>query len=168
MAAYPSTTLGVLGVSTLSVLPPLNYFASVYSSTSQTVAGANTATNAKWETTSINAGGFVVGQSTIAVPVAGTYDVQVSFQFATTSGGTNKAQFWILKNGTAIPQTNSIVSIVNNGDTLGNINIFDTAAAGDRYGWQFYSADNNMTATATAAGATPAIPSVIVNIRRLG
>ena len=168
MASFPSTSLNTIGVSTLSVLPPLNYFASAYSSNTQPVTAANTATNAMWETTSLNTGGFTIGQSTLVVPVAGTYEITVSFQFATTSGGTNQAQFWLTKNGSAVAQTNSIVSIVNNGDTLGTISIFETAAVGDAYGFQFYSSDANMTALAVAAGATPAIPSVIVNIKRLG
>jgi len=165
---FPSTLTSTIGYSTLSVMPPLTYIASVYDSTTQAVAAANTATNTKWNTTAINKGGFTIGTSTITVPVAGTYELGASFQFATTSGGTNKAQFWPTKNGTALPQTNSIVSIVNNGDTLGNITLLDTAAAGDQYGLQFYSSDNNMSATATAAGATPAVPSIIFSAKRIG
>lgn len=168
MATIPSTTLGVFGVSTLSVIPPINVFGSFYSSTSQQVAGANTITPLTFNSEAVNVGGLTYAGSTINVPIAGTYSITHSVQFDTTSGGTNTAQFWVLKNGAALPQTNSIVSITNNGDTLGTIEVLDTAAANDKYGVAIYSADANMTAQAVAAGATPAVPSVITNIKRLG
>jgi len=168
MAFFPSTTNSTIGVSTISVMPPLNYFASVYSSTSQTVAAANTSTLKTYNATAVNVGGFTVNASSVAVPVAGTYEVNASFQFATTSGGANLAEFWLVKNGAAVPQTNSRVTVANNADNLGTVSIFDTAAAGDTYGWMFYSSDANMTANAVAAGATPAIPSLIFNVKRLG
>jgi hypothetical protein len=148
--------------------PSLAYFASAYNSASQLVAGANVSTLANLNATALNVGGFTVSSSNITVPVAGTYEVAASFQFDTTSGSTNVAEFWLVKNGLAVPQTNSRVTIANNAENLGTVNIFDTAAAGDTYGWMFYSADNNMSATAVPAGATPAIPSLIFNIKRLG
>jgi len=168
MAFFPSSINSTIGASTISVMPPLTYIASVYDSTTQTVAGANTATNTTWNTTSLNIGGFTIGNSTIGVPVAGVYELNASYQFATPSGGANLAQFWLTKNGSAVAQTNSRVSVANNADNLGTISIFDTAAAGDKYGFQFYSADAGMAATAVAAGATPAIPSIIFNAKRIG
>ena len=168
MSWFPSTNLSTIGVSTLTNITPPGYFVSAYNSTSQTVAGANVSTVANYNATAVNVGGFTVNTSNIVVPVAGTYENLVSFQFDTTSGGTNAVEFWMTKNGAALAQTNSKVSITNNGDTIGTVSIFDTAAAGDAYGWMFYSADANMAITATAAGATPAIPSVIFNIKRLG
>ena len=167
MAYFPSTTSGTIGVSTLAIIPPIQVYGGFYSSTSQVVAGANTITPLTYNSQSLNVGGFSFAGSTITIPAAGTYAITHSIQFATSSGGTNKAQFWPLKNGAALPQSNSVVSIVNNGDTLGTIEILDTAAAGDKYGVAIYSADANMSATATAAGATPAIPAVITNIKRL-
>jgi hypothetical protein len=120
-----------------------------------------------WNSTDINVGGFTIGQSTITVPVAGYYEISLSYQFATASGGANLAQFWLTKNGSNVPQTNSRVSVANNADNLGTITLIQQASAGDRFGTSFYSADNNMTATAVASGATPAIPSIIANIKRL-
>jgi hypothetical protein len=168
MAFFPSTNNSTIGISTISFMPPIQYYASIYSSTSQTVVGANTSTLATYNATSLNIGGFTRNANSITVPVGGTYEITTSFQFDTTSGGTNLAEFWFIKNGLAIPQTNSRVSITNNGDTLGTLSIFDTAAANDTYGCMFYSSDANMTAAAVAAGATPAIPSIILNVKRLG
>ena len=162
------STNQLLSVSSINGFQYPGYFASAYNSTTQLVAGANVSTLANLNTTALNTGGFTVSSSNIAVPVAGTYELNASFQFATTSGGTNLAQFWLVKNGAAVAQTNSRVTVANNADQLGTITIFDTAAANDTYGWMFYSADTNMAATAVAAGATPAIPSLIFNIKRLG
>jgi len=168
VAWFPSTTKSTIGYSTISIIPPINSFGAFYSSTSQTVAGSNTVTPLTYNSQALNVGGFSFAGSTITVAIPGTYAITHSVQFATTSGGTNQAQFWLLKNGAAVAQTNSIVSIVNNGDTIGTIELFDTAAANDKYGIAIYSADANMTAKAVAAGATPAIPSIITNIKRLG
>jgi len=169
MATIPSTTLGVFGVSTLSVVPPINSFGSFYSSTSKQVAGANIATPLDYNSEAVNVGGLTFAGSTITIAIPGTYSITHNIQFATASGGTNLVQFWGLKNGAAMAQTNSIVSIVNNGNTLGTIELMDTAAAGDKYGVAIYSADTNMVALAVpAAGAVPAIPAVITNVKRLG
>jgi len=167
MAYFPSTALNTIGISTISVMPPIQYFGSWYSSTSQTVIGANTITPLTFNSESLNIGGFTYSGSTINVPVGGVYEITHSVQFETTSGGTNEVQFFPLKNGAVVPQTNSIVSITNNGDTLGTISFFDMAVANDKYGIAIYSADTNMRANAIAAGATPAVPSIITNIKRL-
>ena len=167
MAYFPSTAQNTIGFSTISVIPPIKAFGSWYSSTSQTVVGANTVTPLTYNSEAVNIGGYTYAGSTITVPTAGSYRIGHSIQFDTTSGGTNQVQFWYKKNGADIPQTNSIVSITNNGDTVGTIDLIDTANAGDQYAVVMYSADANMTAAAVAAGATPAIPSLITNIVRL-
>ena len=168
MAVIPSTNLGSFGVSTLSFIPPLTVVGSFYSSTSQTVAGANTETPLTYNSQGVNVGGFTFAGSTITVPVAGLYEITHSIQFDTTSGGTNNAYFWLKKNGTNLVQSGSIVSIVNNGETLGTIAVLDQAAAGDQYAVSIQSPDNNMAATAVAAaGNIPAIPSIITNIKRV-
>lgn len=158
----------IQGLSSINGYQYPGYFYSAYSSTSQAVAGANVSTLVQYDEATTNIGGYTFGVDTIEVPAPGTYELTASFQFATSSGGTKKAQFWLVKNGAAVEQTNSIVSIVNNGDTLGSISVIDTAAAaGDKYGWMFYSSDANMTASAVAPGATPGVPAVIVSAKRL-
>lgn len=169
MASYPSTTLGNFGVSTLAVIPPIQVYGGFYSSTTQVVAGANTITPLTYTSESVNVGGITFAGSTISVPSAGTYEITHSIQFDTTSGGTNEAFFWVKKNGTDIPQSASIVSVVNNGETLGTISLLDTAAAGDQYAVCIASADANMRAAAFPVSSfCPAIPAVITNIKRLG
>jgi len=167
MSFFPSTSASTIGISTLSVIP--NYICSAYSSTSQTVAGANTLTLLTHNTTTVNVGGFTVLGSTITVPVGGLYEINTSIQFDTTTIGTNLASFWLRKNGANVPATGSLVSVTGQGETLGNITLIDTAAANDQYTIAIQSADANMTAARfAAAGNIPDIPSVITNIKRIG
>jgi len=132
------------------------------------VVGANTETALTYNSESVNVGGFTYAGSTITVPVGGLYEITHSIQFDTTSGGTNLAYFWLKKNGATIAQSGSIVSVTNNGETLGTISILDQASAGDQYAVSIQSTDNNMSATAFAAsGNIPGIPAIITNLKRL-
>jgi hypothetical protein len=173
MAFFPSTAASTIGVSTISIVPDKTYVGSWYSSTSQTVAGANTVTGITHDAQTVNIGGFSYAGSTITLPVAGTYEIIGSIQFDTTSGGTNEADFWLMKNGTDLVNSASKVSIVNNGETIGTVSLIDTFVANDQVGWRFASADANMTATffnstVTTPYTRPGVPSIITNIKRLG
>lgn len=173
MAFFPSTTASTIGVSTMTVIPPIEFYASAYASTSQTVLGANTPTEANYTTETINKGGFTVAGSTITVPAPGTYSITHSAQFNTTSGGTNQVDFWIRKNGIDIVNSASKESVSNNGEVLGTIELIDIASAGDQYGFTFASSDANMqiaffNSTITTPYTRPGIPSIITNIKRLG
>ena len=168
-AYFPSTTASTIGISTLAVATPVDFFCSAYSSTSQTVLAANTPTPIEYNTTTVNQGGFIVSGSTITVAVAGTYEITNSIQFNTTSGGANTVDFWFRKNGADIVNSASRVSVANNAENLGTISLFDTANAGDTYAAIFESADANMAAGwFPATGTVPGIPSIITNIKRIG
>jgi hypothetical protein len=168
MAYFPSTNASTIGFSTLSIIPPLVAYGSWYSSTSQTVIGANTLTPLTYNSEAMNIGGFSFAGSTITVPVAGNYKITHSIQFDTASGGANNVYFWPKKNGTDIPQTNSIVTVVNNGETLGTIEVFTNAAAGDQFAVCINApADANMTASALNPAVGPRVPSIITNIQKL-
>ena len=168
-AWFPSSVNSTIGISTLAVATPVDFFCSAYSSTSQTVLAANTPTPINYNTTTINQGGFIVSGSTITVAVAGTYEINYSIQFNTTSGGTNTVDFWFRKNGADIVNSASRVTVANNAQNLGTISLFDTANAGDTYAAIFESADANMAAGwFPATGTVPGIPSIITNIKRIG
>ena len=168
MSYFPSTIANTIGVSTIAVIPPIQYFGSWYSSTSQTVVGANTQTPITYNSQGVNVGGFTYAGSTITVPVGGTYEILTSIQFNTTSGSQNTVDFWFLKNGTALPWSASRTTVANNAQNLGTCSVYDTAVAGDKYAINFQSTDANMSAGAfPATGNIPGIPSIITNIRRL-
>jgi hypothetical protein len=167
VARFPAPTTGSAGYSTISLSQ--NYIWSGYDSTTQTVVGANTITPLQFNSQVANVGGFTQLGSTITVPVAGIYSIDTSIQFATPSGGNNNAFWWLMKNGSNVPQTATRVVIANNADTVGTTIFTDTAAAGDKYSICIESPDTGMAATAVVAtGNIPAIPSVIANIRKIG
>ncbi len=166
---FPSTALSTIGWSTITAVP--QYYCSAFSSTSQTVVGANTITPLTHDYTGINIGGFTVLGSTITVPVAGVYEIQTSIQFDTSSGGTNIAEFWFKKNGTDLVDSASGVSVTGQGETLGTVALLDVAQAGDKYAIIIASSDANMTATnyppTVSPYTRPRIPSVITSLKRL-
>lgn len=169
VAFFPSTINSTIGISTISVLPPIQVAGSFYSSTSQTVAGANTVTPLTYNSQGVNVGGLTFAGSTITVPIAGTYEINHSIQFRTTSGGTNPVYFWYKKNGNDLAQSASFITLANNAEDLGTISLFDTAAAGDQYACCIASPDTNMTAAFVPVSTIfPAVPSIITNIKRLG
>ena len=173
-AFFPSSTSATVGVSTISVMPQLSYYCSAYSSTTQTVLGANTVTPLNHQATFLNTGGFTVLGSTITVPVSGTYEVGTSIQFDKTGGGTTAVDFWFKKNGVDIPNSGSQTTLQGNtGEVIGTVSIFDTANANDQYAICIASADATMAATffqstVTTPYTRPAIPSILTNIKRIG
>ena len=171
ISSFINLTASTITTSSLTIgtVPIIPVFGSFYSSTSQTVVAANTETPLTYTSQTVNVGGLTFAGSTITVPDAGTYEINHSLQFNTTSGGTNKVFFWFKKNGADIPQTTSYITVANNAEDLGTISIFDTAAAGDQYACCFASPDANMTANALPISTIfPAVPSIITNIKRLG
>ena len=144
---------------------------SVFSSNIQTVLPAGAQTPLTYDADSFKEGLITwagMGGSTITVLQGGNYAINTSIQFDTSSGGTNTVQFWFVKNGTAIPNSASIVSVTSQGETLGTVEILDKAAAGDQYAVYMASGDGNMTAHAVAAaGLVPGNPSIITNIRKI-
>jgi hypothetical protein len=141
---------------------------SVYSDQSQTVLGGGAETPLTYNNNSFKEGLLTYAGSTITILQAGNYSINTSIQFDTTSGGTNSVSFWFMKNGTAIPWSASLVTVSNNGETIGTVEILDTAAVGDQYAINMASGDANMTASAfPAAGLVPGIPSVITNVKKI-
>lgn len=170
-AYFPSSLQSTIGVSTVSVIPNPIFVAAANSLSSQKVLAANTPLALDLGTSLVNVGGFTLAASTLTVPVAGTYQFSPSLQFNTSSGSANTVDFWMTKNGADLQNSASRVTVANNAENLGTVVIYDTAAAGDKYGIKMASADANMTAgffqSTISPYARPAIPSIILNAQRI-
>ena len=111
-----------------------------------------------------------VSNSRLTVSRTGVYDIQFSSQFSRGGGGGSLSvvEVWFSKNGTAVPDSNTQLSIYNNnGKAVMALNFFVQAAAGDYYELYWYSSDANVEMWSAVAGtnpARPAIPSVIVTV----
>lgn len=113
----------------------------------------------------------VVSGSQIRVAVAGIYEVYYSAQIHRTSGGSPVYIYvWLKKNGNDEPQTNGRVSVnSNNGDTLPIVPYIIQLNAGDYVEFASRATDIDCQILAVDPAAYgPAIPSLIVGIKRIG
>lgn len=147
--------------------------ASFYSLSTQVVA-ANTPLPLWMEVPGVSLGGISLSTNAIVVSTSGTYEIQTSIQLDKAGGGTSECDFWFRKNGTDIPDSAYQITVQGTtGETLANVIIFETMAAGDKLEVVIASADNTMAATffqstVTTPYTRPAIPSIITNIKLLG
>lgn len=107
----------------------------------------------------------------ITVAQAGVYAVNISPQILHTGGGTEIITFWAKLDGVTIPRSASSLEMGNNNNrTLPFIEIVLPMTAGQYIEWVFTaSTGTNVTLEHYPAnGGAPVIPSVIVNVKRLG
>jgi hypothetical protein len=119
----------------------------------------------------VAATGFsIVGGSQITAVSAGTYNIQISMQIVSTSGGGGNVEVWFVKNGTAITNSNTRYSVKNaNEEEIVALNLVESLTAGQNI--QVYWASDNANMTLAALASTmggPAIPSAIVTIVPVG
>ncbi len=117
----------------------------------------------------------ITNSSRITVYQSGVYEVYYSAQLSRNQGGTNTYVYiWLRKNGADVPDTNGRISInSNNSDSLPIVPYIIELAAGDYI--EFVARTNegnddhiNILASTIGGGYGPAIPSLIVGIKRIG
>ena len=102
------------------------YYGSFYSTQLQTTVGSEqkimTFNNTVAAATS---GVSIVSGSEITVANAGIYNVAFSAQIKKTSGGgATQIYIWLKKNGVNVPDSNTSLTLANNGDLLWRLGIF--------------------------------------------
>ena len=139
-------------------------FGSWYSNVTQTITAntvSNISVNNSWYEQGVTAAGNVW-----TITEAGTYNIQVSYQFTKTDGGTDFAESWIAKNGNNIANTNTRIRLTGANDyVIFALNYVEDFTAGDTFQLRWYSLDPNIQLLAIPAPTNPdrpAIPSVIV------
>jgi len=127
-----------------------------------------TITDNDWET-----GISVANNSRITMANTGKYNIAFSAQLRQTNSS-GVVNIWLAKNGTAVANSNTKVSMsANDPWNVAAWNFFVDAAANDYYQimWSSDSASSKIEAeAATGSGATlhPAIPSVIITVNQVG
>ena len=144
-------------------------YGSFTANNTQLVTASNTATDAVLDTTEIGSGVILASPTQVRVQATGVYRILASPQFATTSGGQNVADLWIVLNGTAVPRTNSQMTIQNNGQVFSSVEVILALNNGDAVGCAFGSADSNMALTYYPPGLTgnPETPALIFNVTQI-
>ena len=168
-----SGTSGVAGTSGVSS-PIVGYRGSFYDTATQTVAALSTGQPVLVRQTdaTCTSGFSVVSNSQITAAHTGIYNFAFSFQLHNTGGGGSgeTVEIWIVKNGTAIPDTNTRVNVNTNSPYIvAAWNFFLQVNAGDNV--EIYWATNNdhiVLQYNTGSMGGPTIPSTIITVNQIG
>lgn len=170
-----------IGADSLIILVPVSAaaeadsapYGSFQSLADQTAAVANTEYQVTYDTTDYSNGVAVTNSSRIQVKSYGIYNFQTSIQFTNTDSQSFAASIWFKKNGTAIANSNSEISIPSkHGSTDGRaifaVNFFFELQAND-YIEMAWSAENTTVSLQYIAAQTtptrPATPSVVATMQ---
>jgi hypothetical protein len=149
------------------------YYGSFYSTQLQTTVGNEQKAMTFNNTDATATLGFsIVANSRITAANAGIYNIAFSAQLKKTSGGgATQIYIWIKKNGVNIPESNTTLSLANNGDLLvAAWNLFLQLNAGQYVELYWYATAPSIQLfyNATPVVGLPDIPSVIATINRIG
>lgn len=150
----------------------LRYYGSFYSTADQTNAGATSENIMTCSATDLSYGVSLVSSSRFTIANAGIYSITVFAQFDKTDGGDDAVQIWLKKNGSNVANT-TVEMTLHSQDGKGHVCMdwMVSAGAGDYYQIAWHSSDTAMFINSVAAATSPtrpAIPSVLVNINKVG
>lgn len=153
-------------------LTPISY-GSFYSTQTQAATTAGTAASkaVTYNNTNETYGIYLdpADNSKVKVSRPAIYNVQFSVQIDKTSGGTGLFYIWPAINGTAVPDSASLIQIQgNDAEIFSAANFFLPLSNGD-YFQLYFSVDSLdvQLQTFAATGAVPAIPSVILTVMQV-
>lgn len=149
---------------------PKKRYGAAWTTTTQTLTSADTATAVVFATIS-PAYGVSIGNpaSRIVVADTGVYDVQFSAQIDNTSGGDQQVWIWPRINGTNVPDSASTLRIKgNNAEIVASWNFLLPLDSG-QYVELMWAADNTNVVLLAASATTvyPAIPAVILTVNEV-
>jgi hypothetical protein len=166
----PFTTTIAAGITKVNYTNINGPAAGSYSSSAiQPAAAAGAATTLTFNTTEKQFNTSLVASSRIYTAATGAFRFDYSIQMDNNSGGSQNANIWIAKNGTAVPRSASTITLASNAKQLPFVSYTLDLNAGDYLEVIFNATDPNVRALAAAAAApVPAIPSIIVNLTQIG
>lgn len=151
-------------------LTPISY-GSFYSTQTQAATVINTATAITYNNADVAYGIYrdPADNSKIKVSRPAIYNVQFSIQVDKTSGGTGNFYIWPAINGTAVPNSASLIQIQgNNAEIFSAANFFLPLSNGDYFQLYFSVSDLSVQLQHFAASApVPAIPSIILTVMQV-
>jgi len=165
----PQTTsvqTGITQIQYTNIQPP--GLASYSSTVDQPILVTGTPQALTYNTTQFNQGTTLVAGSRVYVNSQGNYALNYSVELQHASAGVAQiATTFLKKNGTTIANTGRQWSIVSGGSQLASMAEFVVSLNAGDYVEVFFSGDTTLSANATAsAGALPAVPSVVFNVKQ--
>lgn len=145
-------------------------YASYLSTVDQTAALVNTGQPVTLDTTTESNNFTLVNNSEITATVAGIYNLQFSLQLISAGGGGHIVEVWLVKEGTAVPDSNTRFHLKNaNEEVCASLNYVFSLGAGEDV--QLYWATDNISVKLAALPSVtdgPDVPSAIVTIVPVG
>ena len=170
-----------IGADSLIILVPVSAaaeadsapYGSFQSLADQTAAAANTEYQVTYDTTDFSNGVSVTNSSRIQVKSYGIYNFQTSIQLTNSDSQAHAVSVWFKKNGTAIVNSNSDVSVPSShGGTAGRylfvVNFFFELQANDyiEMAWSTENTTVRLDYLPTSSSPTrPATPSVVATMQ---
>jgi hypothetical protein len=157
---------GITQISYIDINPP---GLACYSSTAdQVIAVSGTPQALTYTTTQFNQGTTLLASSRVYANAQGNYALSYSVELLHSGiGVTQTATIFLKKNGTTIANTGRQWSIASGSIQIAASAEFVIALNAGDYVEVFFSGDTSLSANATAAaGALPAVPSVVFNIKQ--
>jgi hypothetical protein len=147
-------------------------FGSFTSNATQTSAGANTVNYMTLNNTEDSNGVSIVSNSQITIARTGRYDIQFSAELAHDTNQTANVEIWLTKNGNAVANTNTILTLTKDEKAIAAWDwLVNANTANDYFQIAWASSDTNVEIIATDAAntiANVAAPSVIVTVIPVG
>jgi len=148
-----------------------SYYLSAYHTASIPLSITNAVYSMSFSTTDFANGISISGsdRSKIKIANTGIYDIQFSAQLDKTNSSNNTVYFWLAKNDTNEPNTNTGVALFGgaNEAQVAAWNFYVSASANDYYELRMAATDNNALIEYTTPPLGPAVPSVILTVGRI-
>ena len=149
-----------------------SYYLSAYHTGTLTVPTINTPCTTSFSSTDFSRGITISGSYSdkIKVSSAGIYNIQFSAQVDKVNSSNANVFFWLSKNGTAIPWTNTDLAIFGgaNEAAVAAWNFFVSASTNDYFQLMFGANNDNIVLESTTPTVGPAIPALILTVNRVG
>jgi hypothetical protein len=146
-------------------------YGSFFDTTTQTNATPNIARGVKYNSTAESNGVSINDGSIIKISKTGVYNFQFSIQIYKSDGGTDTIDFWLVKNNSNVPDTNTRLTMFDRYFySVAAWNYVVSANAGDEFQLYWSSPDNNaslLTLGPFTSPTRPRIPSVIMTVTQI-
>lgn len=166
----PTGSIGPIGPSGPAGTTQLTY-GSFYDTTNQTNPVANVVRTVNYNSTAESDGVSILDGTKIKISKTGVYNIQFSIQVYKDDAGSDTIDFWFVKNGNNIPDTNTRLTLVDrNFYSVAAWNYVTSANAGDELELKWFSADTSaslLTFGPFSSPSRPRIPSVILTVTQI-
>lgn len=170
----PQGIQGITGVTGPTGYGFTPYYGSFYDTTTQVNTPINTAHTMTFNSIDPTPNGVsIVSSSRITITNSGVYNLQFSAQVEKDGGNSASIDIWLRENGVNVPNTNTSLTVINQGDNriVAAWNFFIYPNNNYYYELMWSSSDSSVRLRYQLPAlipVRPAIPSIILTVNRVG